>query len=510
MTYFTPTDLDQLQQLGISTKEVENQLQTFTEGIPFVQLDRAAIIGDGIKKIDPSEEQEYIAYYEAHAKNKSLLKFVPASGAASRMFKALFSFLEHFEPKKESFEAYVNRTNDTEMEAFVKGMKMFSFYENVLARIEGTYRNEDDKIKCFVEEMLLESGLNYGFYPKGLLPFHRCLKGSATPFKEHLKEAAAYAKTDGKACLHFTISPQHEALFKKEEEISKPRIAQKTDTFFDISYSFQKPSTDTIAANLDNTPFRNTDGSMLFRPGGHGALIENLNEQDADVIFIKNIDNVVIDENLESVARSKKILAGVLLSVQNKTFEYLKELEKGVIENEELLVDFATSRLNLTLPLDFTGKSNEEKIKWFASRFNRPIRVCGMVKNEGEPGGGPFWINHADGQRSLQIIESAQVDTTNTNQKKLFQQATHFNPVDLVCGIKDYQGNKFDLLQFVDDKQGFIAEKTKDGKPLKALERPGLWNGAMAYWNTIFVEVPLLTFNPVKTVNDLLKPTHQA
>ena len=411
---------------------------------------------------------------------------------------------------QKDYRLILKEQEDKAVAQFVEGMTKFPFYNDVLEKIEGKFTNDDEKAHLFVKTMLAEEGLNFGFYPKGLLPFHNCKRGSATPFKEHLKEAALYAKSDGKANLHFTISPQHETMFKEEEAISVPRISQKTDTEFTVSYSFQKPSTDTLAVNLDNSPFREEDGTILFRPGGHGALIENLNEQDADVIFIKNIDNVVIDDNLEAVGNSKKMLGGLLLKVQEQTFAYAKQLEQSSVDNLDEIVAFAEKNLNVVLPSTFANSSNSQKGSFLKEALNRPLRICGMVKNEGEPGGGPFFIKDANGGVSLQIIESAQIDVANDAQKSILSNATHFNPVDLVCGVKNYKGEKFNLIDFVDHKQGFITDKTKNGKDLKALELPGLWNGAMAFWNTIFVEVPLVTFNPVKTVNDLLKPSHQS
>ncbi len=509
MIDFTENDLSQLQEKGIPKEKVLQQIETFKEGIPFVSLEKAAVVGDGIVRV--ADEQELISYYQNNLDGKTILKFVPASGAASRMFKAMFNFVEAYNPAEESLETYIERTGDSAVKQFVDGMEKFPFYKDLMEKIEGQYSNDGEKAHVFVKTMLAEDGLNFGFYPKGLLPFHVCKRGSATPFKEHLKEAALYAKTGVKANLHFTISPQHEAMFKEEENISAHRISQKTDTEFKVSYSFQKPSTDTLAVNMDDTPFRNSDGSILFRPGGHGALIENLNEQDADVIFIKNIDNVVIDDNLETVGNSKKVLGGLLLKIQEKTFAYAEQLDGGAgAANVDEIAEFATKELNVVLPQEFEALSTDEKISTLRTCLNRPIRICGMVKNEGEPGGGPFFIKGADGGVSLQIIESAQIDKSNAEQVAILKNSTHFNPVDLVCGVKNYKGEKYDLIKYVDHKQGFITDKTKDGKELKALELPGLWNGAMAFWNTIFVEVPLVTFNPVKTVNDLLKSTHQA
>jgi hypothetical protein len=510
MIELSPKDLEQLDSKGISKEKVENQIQTFKDGIPFVQLSQAAVVGNGILRFSEKEQLDLLQYFEDHRSELDLLKFVPASGAASRMFKAMFNFLDSYDPSKEKLSEYIDRAGDTDAKKFTDNLSSFPFYDRIMTRIKGKASNGDEEAFLFVKEMLMESGLNYGFYPKGLLPFHQYETGAATPFEEHLKEAVLYAKTKGRANLHFTVSEQHDAMFAEEEAQVGPKISEKTDTSFNISYSNQKPSTDTIAVDMDNKPFKNNDGSILFRPGGHGALIENLNDQDADIIFIKNIDNVVVDKNLETVANSKKMLAGVLKKVQDKAFAYAKLLEGEVsFEKADEIKAFLEKDLNVRMPGNYDDFSVAEQKSILKDRIDRPIRVCGMVKNEGEPGGGPFWIKDNEGTISLQIIESAQIDQNNRQQAAILQNSTHFNPVDLVCGVRNYKGEKYNLLDFVDHKQGFITEKTKEGKELKALELPGLWNGAMAFWNTIFVEVPLVTFNPVKTVNDLLKPSHQ-
>lgn len=511
MSLLTESDLAQIEAKGITKSKIRDQLETFREGIAFIDLEKAAVVGDGISKFSTTEEQVLIDEFDKLKPELSLLKFVPASGAASRMFKALFNFLEAYDPTIEKLDDYLERTGDTALQLFAKRLSDFPFYKIIEGRIERKTRSAGALVHLFVKELLSEEALNYGFYPKGLLPFHSYQDHAATPFEEHLKEGSTYAKTGNKAKLHFTISEQHRALFEKEFESINKRVSQTTQTVFDINYSYQKSSTDTIAVDLENELFRNSDGSLLFRPGGHGALIENLNEQDADIIFIKNIDNVVVPENAKVVTNSKKVLAGVLVQVQQKAFTYAKLLETQEVSNNQLedIKAFLEEDLNVRFSDSYDSFMLDEQAKILQDKINRPIRVCGMVKNEGEPGGGPFWIKDGKNRISLQIIESAQMDTSNEYQRKLIAQATHFNPVDLVCGVRNFKGEKYNLLNFVDTKQGFITEKTKDGKELKALELPGLWNGAMAYWNTIFVEVPLLTFNPVKTVNDLLKPSHQ-
>lgn len=507
----TEADKKQLEKKGISKDKIIDQIETFKEGIPFVRLESAAVISNGISKFSEEEEEKLVQSFENAKDGISLLKFVPASGAASRMFKAMFNFLDTYDHKEETLENYLDRTKDKAVKTFMDGMENFAFYDLIRKRIAGKATSIDEEKYLFVKEMLLPEGLNFGFYPKGLLPFHNYGTYNATPFEEHLKEAVAYAQVNNKANLHFTISEQHGELFNNEFSTAGQRVSKDTSASFTVNYSYQKPSTDTIAVTLDNKPFRNTDGSLLLRPAGHGSLIENLNEQDADVIFIKNIDNVVVPRFSEEVAKSKKVLAGLLLQLQAKAFEYAEALDANNLSTEQLqkIKLFLEKELNVRFIDKFNSYSIGQQIEILKDKINRPIRICGMVKNEGEPGGGPFWIKDAQGHISLQIIESAQIDMDNPNQVDILKNATHFNPVDLVCGVKNYKGEKYSLLNFVDSKQGFITQKTKEGKDLKALELPGLWNGAMAFWNTIFVEVPLVTFNPVKTVNDLLKPAHQ-
>ncbi|MEM8999391.1 MAG: DUF4301 family protein [Bacteroidota bacterium] len=512
MIDFLENDLEQLGKKGISKAKVLSQIETFKAGIPFVTLEKAAVVSNGILRFSKEEQHGLTQHFEKYSQNLKLLKFVPASGAASRMFKAMFNFLESYDFSKESLSTYIDRSDDTEAKQFLDSSPDFPFYDSIIDRIKGKAKSKDEEAYLFVRELLKPEGLNFGFYPKGLLPFHKYASGAATPFEEHLKEAALYAKTDGKANLHFTISEQHNEMFRQEYDRIGATIASTTDTVFDVSYSNQKPSTDTLAVDMENRPFRSADGSILFRPGGHGALIENLNDQDADIIFIKNIDNVVVEKNLEAVSNSKKMLAGVLLKVQSRAFSFAAILENENITADQLgeIHEFLESELNVRFSNAYRGLDLKEQISVLKDKIHRPIRICGMVKNEGEPGGGPFWIQDKNGNISLQIIESAQIDRSNDAQVMILKNSSHFNPVDLVCGVKDYKGEKYNLLDFVDDTQGFITEKTKEGRELKALELPGLWNGAMAFWNTIFVEVPLVTFNPVKTVNDLLKPTHQA
>ena len=364
--------------------------------------------------------------------------------------------------------------------------------------------------KTVVDYLLNDKGLGYGQLPKGLLLFHKYGGTQRTPLEEHLVEGALYANCNGVVHLHYTVSPEHKNLFEDCVNHVKGEYESKFNVRYCVSFSVQKPSTDTIAVNPDNTPFRNSDGSLLFRPGGHGALIENLNDVDADIVFIKNIDNVVLDKFKEDTVTYKQLLAGVLVSLQTKAFEYLRLLESGQFDDDTLkeIVRFLEQELCCHKP-GINDLEGAELVAYLKKKLNRPMRVCGVVKNVGEPGGGPFLAYNSDGTVSLQILESSQIDKDNSDYTKMFTEGTHFNPVDLVCATKDYNGDKFNLPDFVDRSTGFISSKSKNGKELKALELPGLWNGAMSDWNTVFVEVPLSTFNPVKTVNDLLREQHQ-
>lgn len=512
----TTSDKEQLASKGISEEALREQLAIFKMGIPFVNLKKPATIGNGIHKFSQEKEEELITLFEGRKESLSLLKFTPASGAATRMFKFLFEFLDGYHPEEQSVNAYINKKKAQDLRLFFVGIDSFPFYKEIRKKLVERYGEEETDINInrhrFVKMMLEKEGLNFGNQPKGLFPFHKYKRHNASAFEEHLFEASLYACNDGLSRLHFTISPQHKEKFENAFKRVKPRIAQKTNTAFDISYSFQAGSTDTIAVHLDNTPFRDSEQKLMFRPGGHGALINNLNQQDADVIFIKNIDNVVTYTYENEVARSKKILAGKLLQLQERVFHFSKMIDENITLTAEQIQDvltFLERDFNLKLAIDLEKYALKNQVKYLREQLDRPIRVCGMVRNEGEPGGGPFWVKHENGRVNLEIIESVQIDKKDKKQQNILKASTHFNPVDVVCGIKNYKGEKYDLLKFVDPKAGFITEKTVNGKPIKALEHPGLWNGAMAHWNTIFVEVPLITFNPVKTVNDLLKPAHQ-
>ena len=511
MNHFSEQDLEFMASNGLSAAKVAGQIETFKEGIPNISLQKPALIGDGIVRLSEDMQQRLVQAYREAMDGLEVLKFTPASGAASRMFKALFGFLEAFDPQNDSLDTYLAQASNGPVRFFKEHLEEFPFYDKVRGNLSEVPESDGAYLHAFISELLGEEGLNYGFYPKGLLPFHNYNEQLTTPFEEHLWEAAAYARKAGRARLHFTISPQHQELFESEFNKVGKRVSGETGCSFVVDYSFQRPSTDTLAVTPENEPFRDKEGHLLFRPGGHGALIENLDEQDADLLFIKNIDNVVVRDQLETIAHWKEILGGLLVELQREVFNYIGILESGELHADQLLGirEYLEAHLNVRFSDSFAGFSIEDQVAVLRDKLNRPIRVCGMVKNEGEPGGGPFWVQDGQGHDSLQIVESAQVDMTRPEQKEIFEASTHFNPVDIVCGVRDAKGSKYNLMNFVDSRQGFITGKTYEGRPLKALELPGLWNGGMAYWNTVFVEVPVSTFNPVKTVNDLLKPAHR-
>ena len=500
-------DLKQIAGKGITEAQVATQLEEFKQGFPFLKLEAAAGIGNGIAAPDGEERSKYIDAWNAYkAEGKKIVKFVPASGAASRMFKDMFAFLngDHDEPQTDFEKKYFDNIDK------------FAFYDELDA---ACLKNEGKGIKQLMAEgnykavvanMLEGKGLNYGQLPKGLLLFHKYAEGPRTPLEEHLVEGALYAASNGEAHIHFTVSHEHRELFKAKVEEKCDAYANKYGIKYDVSFSEQKPSTDTIAANPDNTPFRNDDGSLLFRPGGHGALIQNLNDIDADIVFIKNIDNVVPDRLKDDTVTYKQLIAGVLVTLQAKAFGYLRLLDTGSYTHEQLaeMIQFVQRDL-CCRKADIKELEDAELVIYLRKKLNRPMRVCGVVKNVGEPGGGPFLTYNQDGTVSLQILESSQIDKSNEQYMRMFTEGTHFNPVDLVCAVKDYKGQPFNLPDYVDKTTGFISSKSKNGRELKALELPGLWNGAMSDWSTVFVEVPLSTFNPVKTVNDLLREQHQ-
>jgi hypothetical protein len=512
---FTEADFEQIKEHGISLEKIETELLLFKSGIPKIYLERPATINDGIVKLNAEEFQEQADYFDSKKRKLQLKKFVPASGAASRMFKFLNEFLNEFDHENETINAYINRKKEKNLPVFLAGIEKFPFYEEIKSKLKKLYKDYHtmeihEKSFRFIQVMLDTNHFDFSNKPKGTLAFHKYESHIATPIEEHLNECAFYASSNSVSQLHFTVSENHEDLFKTIIAQVKEKVESKSGTNTTVSFSYQHNSTDTISVDLKNKPFRNEKGQLVFRPGGHGALINNLNELDADVIFIKNIDNV-IQNHIKEITLYKKGLAGILIHLQEKITKILIAIDGQSISDKDILsiIVFMKQKLNIDVIDDFYKYTLENKIDFIKNKLNRPIRVCGMVKNEGEPGGGPFWVRSHKGNISLQIVESSQVDTHNSEQVKILNNATHFNPVDLVCATKNYKGEKFDLIQYIDPSTGFIVQKNNKGNEIKGYELPGLWNGAMAKWITVFVEVPLVSFNPVKTVNDLLKPAHQ-
>lgn len=512
---FKEKDIKLLKKRGIDIRIAEEQIEYLKKGFPFIRLAKAATIKQGIKKLDEKRLDELARKYD-DADNMVRVKFIPASGAASRMFKALFEFDElfrqsNYDPKILNKDAYKHVK-----ECFDR-VRDFAFYRELEQAVLKSGVTLDKAMSnknyhIILSSLLTGEGMNYGNLPKGLLSFHRYDHSVRTALEEHLVEGAGYALNKGRVVkIHLTVSPEHknsfESLLKKVQGTYEERYRVK----FDITFSIQKQSTDTLAIDDKNEPYRESDGSLHLRPGGHGALLDNLNEIESDLIFIKNIDNVTFDVNKTDTIKYKKALAGLLIDYQQKTFEYLKILEKPGPFSIELIKeirDFLAQELGISIPERNLGEP-PQAAELLYSKLNRPIRICGMVVNKSEPGGGPYWTTDINGIMSLQIIEASQVNHHDPEQEAILNSTTHFNPVDLVCGVKDYKRKKFNLMHYRDEKTGFISRKFKNGKPLKTIELPGLWNGSMSDWNTVFVEVPITTFTPVKTMHDLLRPEHQ-
>jgi len=504
-------DLLQLKSKGIAPQEFERQIENFKKGFPFVKVQKPAKIGDGILKLNKKDIETYKKLYDDYS--AEVLKFVPASGAATRMFSFLFDFLE----KGGDHYSSISQIEQSEVKTFFQNLKSFAFYDELDTFIKSKNQSleellEECHFKIIIHYFLLKEGLHYGDKPKGIILFHKIENEIRTALEEHLVEGALYSKSSkNKVKIHFTISPEHINLFNEHVNKVKGKYEKLYNVSFEITFSQQKSSTDVVAVDENNELFRNEDESLLFRPGGHGALIENLNDLKDDIIFIKNIDNVVPDKLKSDTINYKKALAGLLIKYKMKIHNYLVQIDEGNLDTSDLkeIATFIKNELCFVASDDIEEFTIDLQSNYLKHILNRPIRICGMVKNEGEPGGGPFWVKHKDSHIDLQIIESSQIDPNDSKQQQIVQSSTHFNPVDLVISPINYKGIKFDLIKYRDPETGFISKKNKDGKILKAQELPGLWNGAMANWNTLFVEVPISTFNPVKTVNDLLRPEHQ-
>lgn len=517
-TVFTEKDFEQIRKRGMNDDMVLSQMDAFKQGFPFARLERPCTLGDGIVSLKNADHEKLIDRYSRAANRGRFMKFVPASGAASRMFKSLLSVLGRMNHAQGPLREKPNES-DPDWEAFslfMENIHRFPFFHNM----QYCLKKDNLDVETLLERghyhkillyLLTSKGLNLASRPKGLIPFHRYPGHVRTPFEEHLLEGASYVKDRyGTVPIHFTVSPEHDRLFRDHLDAVIPRY-ESSDLIYNVSFSYQAPSTDTIAVDMENRPLRDEAGKLIFRPGGHGALLANLHQLNGDIIFIKNIDNVVVDRLKDTTYHYKMVLGGYLVDLQEALFQQLmrlSEMNPNTAHLEEAFV-FARDRLSLVPPDGILKKARKDIRRFLINSLNRPLRVCGMVKNVKEPGGGPFWVRDRGGRLSIQIIESSQVNHASKEQRQRWGSSTHFNPVDLVCAVRDFKGNPFDLPSFADPETGFIAEKSKDGKTLKALELPGLWNGAMAHWNTVFIEVPLATFNPVKTVSDLLREEHQ-
>ena len=520
MSAFSEEDIKEIELMGISLRDVESQIEMFKKGAAYLKLDRPCTIGDGIRSIPEEEAGRLVALFQDLGPKRGLTKFVPASGAASRMFKILLRCNRaHGQIHRDKISSLAQDGDEESVYllTFMDHVRDFAFYNDLVSAmgkdgIDAKALLKEGQFKEIVDYLLTPKGLDYAQLPKGLLQFHTYGQGTRTAFEEHLVEAMDYVKDDTGLCrLHFTVSKEHRDRFQALWGAVGARYEKELGVRFQVDFSVQEQSTDTIAVDQENRPFRLRDGSLLFRPAGHGALIENLNHLKGDIVFIKNIDNVVPDSLKGHTSFWKKVLGGCLIELQQRVFSYLKSLTSGPAD-ETLLdegLEFANKELSIRPAWDRSSTSHGARQEYLVSMLNRPLRVCGVVRNQGEPGGGPFWVQATDGSLSLQVAESVEVDPLSEEQKEIQGAATHFNPVDIVCALRDFRGRPFDLKAYVDKKAFFISEKSKDGRALKALELPGLWNGAMAHWNTVFVEVPVITFNPVKTVNDLLRKEHQ-
>lgn len=514
---FSDKDLKQLKSKGLSVKQIESQLEIFKTGLHYSDLIRPALVNDGIKTLNEESTQSLIELYEEQAKKHTITKFVPASGAATRMFKELYEFMQTYTGSEEDYLKYLSKRGSDSIFYFFEHLWYFAFYQDLKEMMMEKYQLDIDKLleknelNLILELLITEKGLNYGKMPKGLIKFHNYREFSRTAAEEHLIEAKHFiSNKESIVRLHFTVADEYLQAFKAHIAEVAHILHEKLKVKFEVTFSVQDPSTDTIAVDANNEPLRDEKGKLIFRPGGHGSLIKNLNQLQEEIVFIKNIDNIVPDRLKPESAKYKKVLGGFLLKYQTQIFKYLGQLDQADVSEAQLvkILKFTETDLCTPAPSNYNDLSKEKQISYLKSILNRPIRVCGMVANEGEPGGGPFFVKQSNGMISLQIVESSQMNLNDPKVKKIVQKSSHFNPVDLVLGLYNYKGERFNLIDYVDPDTAFISSKSVNGKEVKALEWPGLWNGAMSNWNTFFVEMPSVTFNPVKTVNDLLREEH--
>ncbi len=506
----TPQDRQQLKTHGISIRTFEQDLATLRHGVPFAQLQRPCVLNDGIQRVIPSDVPALLQHFEHARASGRITQFVPASGAATRMFRAL----QTCDLTTESTR--VSASDRHVRKQFLSNLSKFAFYDDLVSALNGQGHQPGPLIsegddRPLLDALLHSPGLNYASLPKGLLAFHKYAASTRTPIEEHLVDAVACAKDDrNQVRLHLTVSPEHREAIQHHIERACRRLSRRT-VKWNVSCSIQHPSTDTIAVTMDNQPFHDSRGNLLFRPAGHGVLLSNLHELGGDLVCIKNIDNVVHDHLKETTHHYRKVLGGFLVSMQDTLFAFLSQLESESSSSAILsqITEWACHTLAMSLPEEWHTFTHTQQTRWLFTWLNRPLRVCGMVSSTGEPGGGPFWVAQKAGIGALQIVEQAQVDPDSPLQQDIFKASTHFNPVDLVCGVRNYQGHLFDLCQFIDPNAGWVAKKSHEGRACKALERSGLWNGAMAKWHSVFIEIPRHTFHPVKTLPDLLLPAHQ-
>ena len=512
------THFAEINKFGISTEQIVHQLEIFERGALFADIIKPCKKGDGIFVIDESKHQELLEIHRLAAISGRLIKFVPASGAASRMFSKIQSYLNESEfiPYSKLKEDSAKNSDARSVYEFITNLKYFAFYDQLKAILKNenidleTISDEDD-VSIILKRVLDSKGLNYSFYPKGAILFHKHKEKSRTAFEEHLFEAINLAADQSNSVkIHFTIAEEHSDLVSQIINNSTNEL-KKGGIKLNVTYSYQKKSTNTISVTLDNKPFKESNGKFVFRPAGHGALIENLNELDCDIVLIKNIDNILPSTKNDESIKYKKLMTGFLVSIQEQIFNYLQMIESKKANGKVIseITKFVSEFLSISLPGEFDKQTTDEKAAYLFSKLNRPLRVCGMVKNEGHPGGGPFFVRDLNGAISIQIVEESQINKENSEHLEIFNASTYFNPVDMVCALRDFKGKKYNLKNYVDGSSGLITTKSYEGKSLKALELPGLWNGSMTYWNTVFVEMPADTFNPVKEINDLLKPAHQ-
>ncbi len=510
-----PEAREQIKNHGLQLDEAERQLQLFKKGVPHLKIDRPATAGNGIQRLDAGEQEKLKQKYdEALRSGLRVMKFVPASGAASRMFRDLEAMLNRYDEIEDN-ELKADEPEAAFAREFISNIRSFAFWDSLKAALHEDGHDADKLLESgryrpLIEYTLTAKGLGYATMPKALIKFHKDDNRAVTSLEEHFHEGMAYARnSEDEVNLHFTVSPEFEEKFDEAVGEIRERLGG-SEARFKVERSRQLPSTDTIAADEQNRPFLDENGKLLFRPGGHGALLQNLDNLDSDIVFIKNIDNVVPARLRDDTVSWKKVLGGMISVLRQQVFDAVQKLEANPDSSTiNEIAELATDSLNLTLPDEFGSASDEEKKRALLYLLNRPVRVCGMVKNEGEPGGGPFWVEKKKLPNKLQIVETSQIDPEDSHQQKILQKATHFNPVDIVCSLTDKNGKPYELKNFQDPDTAFIASKSYDGRNLKALERPGLWNGGMSDWITVFVEVPVSTFNPVKTVNDLLREQHQ-